>query len=271
MKKTYRNLAIFFFILIVAFTSYLTFKINTLPEEILKEMGIIENSELEKVNEVLNPVNIILSIDIVLTVLLLFLLVNSKFSVTQKEEVLVPRIIDRNPFQNNDKENQAIYSANEFLSFIKEGDSQSIDFQKIISYLSQKVNAVLASYYRLNNILGEDKSYTLRAAYAYIPEDENLTFKYGEGLVGQAAKDGIIFTTEEIDHEEIQAMSGLGKSKPSQIAFVPVKTQGEVFGVLEIARFENFKEEELIFLRKCCNHIAEMEFSFSKKENNNLD
>lgn len=97
----------------------------------------------------------------------------------------------------------------------------------------------------------------LTACYAY-ERKKFLTSKValGEGLVGQCflEKEEIYLT--QVPANYVRITSGLGEATPRCILVVPVKTQEEVVGVIELASFKAVEEHERQFVHKAAENIA---------------
>jgi PAS domain S-box-containing protein len=78
----------------------------------------------------------------------------------------------------------------------------------------------------------------------------------GEGLVGQAAIEGDIIFLTEVPEDYVVITSGLGKANPRSILIVPLKTNDQVMGVVELASFQVFDQADIEFLEKVGESIA---------------
>lgn len=97
----------------------------------------------------------------------------------------------------------------------------------------------------------------LAACYAYNRKKYlNMRVNPGDGLVGQCyLEKGEIYVTE-VPQNYVKITSGLGEATPTCLLVVPVKTQDEVVGVIELAAFKTLKPYEKLFIHKAAENIA---------------
>ncbi len=81
-------------------------------------------------------------------------------------------------------------------------------------------------------------------------------FKIGEGYVGQCFKDNESIILDNAPNGFTKISSGLGFSKPVTIILVPIRTNKEVMGVLELSSFQPIKHFQRDFLEKIAERIA---------------
>ncbi|MEK4147847.1 response regulator [Robertmurraya sp. FSL W8-0741] len=123
----------------------------------------------------------------------------------------------------------------EILDILKLGDT----------YLQEIVPMVDATYGSLYIVKDEQSLRYLTQVSSYAGA-ENIEFegkekiKWGEGLVGQCAKDGKIKQLFHIPDNYISISSSIGEAKPNAIMIVPIHLDGEVVGVMELATLTEF-------------------------------
>ncbi len=97
----------------------------------------------------------------------------------------------------------------------------------------------------------------LVAAYAYGQDKKRQKrILLGEGLVGTAAIEKETIYMTDIPENYISITSGLGGSNPRSLLIVPMKVEDEIFGVIEIASFNEFNSNEIEFAEKVSETIA---------------
>jgi signal transduction histidine kinase/CheY-like chemotaxis protein len=100
--------------------------------------------------------------------------------------------------------------------------------ERACGYLSRYVEAPAAAlYYRSG-----PEELVLLGTFA---ASASQRFRFGEGLVGQAALQTDLKVLRDVPRDFFTLRSGLGETKPSTIVFVPLVHGGQVQGVLELA------------------------------------
>lgn len=133
------------------------------------------------------------------------------------------------------------------------GDKEvNILAEEVIIYLVHYLNGQIGALYLNNNGM-----LTLAGSYAFQQRKNNKnSFRFGQGMVGQAAleKKPIIFS--EIPKDYIKIHSGLGQTAPSNLIIFPFLYDGEVKGVIEIGSMRSFSDIDIQFLQLVSENIA---------------
>ncbi|HEY0655224.1 MAG TPA: PAS domain S-box protein [Chryseosolibacter sp.] len=134
-----------------------------------------------------------------------------------------------------------------------------------VSTLTNNVLSEIVKYMQANQgslfIVNEDDPNNhyleLVACYAW-NKKKFLTKKVapGEGLVGQAWLEKELIYLKEVPEDYIEITSGLGTSTPRTIVIVPLKIEQQVFGILELASFNDVEAHERDFLTKLAENLA---------------
>jgi signal transduction histidine kinase/HAMP domain-containing protein/ActR/RegA family two-component response regulator len=121
---------------------------------------------------------------------------------------------------------------------------------QIMSELTPVVGAQHGAFY-LTEPNGDRMTLTLTSTYAY-QRRKHLSnrFMLGEGLVGQCARERKPIIVTEVPEDYVHIVSGLGESRPRNIAVYPVFFEDQVRGVIELGSFHEFTSVQLAFLEQ---------------------
>ncbi len=127
----------------------------------------------------------------------------------------------------------------------------------VIAYITETVKAVQGALYIVNEQDGE-KIIELQASYAYSKKKYlKASFRFAEGLIGQAAIEEDTILRTEIPDEYVTITSGLlGDRKPKCLLIVPLIIDDIVHGVVELAGFEKFNPVQIKFVEEISVSIA---------------
>jgi hypothetical protein len=125
-------------------------------------------------------------------------------------------------------------------------------------YLSNTVKAQQAALFVYEEDDNNANPYLeLRAAYAFDRKkylDKKLNV--GQGLVGQVYKEKQTIMLTEIPKNYHHIKSGLGETTPSCIIVVPMKYNGQIQAIIEMATFNVLQQYEIDFIEKAGEYIA---------------
>ncbi|MEX1240290.1 MAG: response regulator [Cyclobacteriaceae bacterium] len=158
---------------------------------------------------------------------------------------------------------QQLSRDNEIRTWLLTGNnkvSDSMRGEKDVNSLAQDVIIQITNH--LGGQIGaiylvENHQLQLVGSYAYHHRKENTNyFKFGQGLVGQAAleKKSIVFN--DVPDDYIRIHSGLGNSVPRSIIVFPFLFEGEVKGVVEIGATQEFTDLHMQFFTMVGENIA---------------
>jgi putative methionine-R-sulfoxide reductase with GAF domain len=98
----------------------------------------------------------------------------------------------------------------------------------------------------------------LKSAYALsIGESTTIKFEFGEGLIGQSAASGNTLYVDDVPEGYVKIVSGLGSASPKYLLIVPMKNQGQVLGIIELASFTKVNDDQRKFVEEAAQLIAD--------------
>ncbi|HET6725798.1 MAG TPA: response regulator, partial [Gammaproteobacteria bacterium] len=121
--------------------------------------------------------------------------------------------------------------------------------QQVLSELVEVVDAQYGAFYMAQSVGDGDMILNLFASYGYT-EREGLakSFRWGEGMVGQAAFEKERIMILDVPPDYVRIASSLGEASPRNIVVVPILFESEVKGVIELATFREFTPTQLDFI-----------------------
>lgn len=126
----------------------------------------------------------------------------------------------------------------------------------IISNLVKYTHSNQGGLYVLNDD-EDNKHLELISLYAFNTKKyDKRSYRIGEGLVGQTFQERETIYLIEVPQEYITITSGLGGANPKAILLVPLKINEDIYGVIELASFEEYKRYEIEFVEKLAESIA---------------
>lgn len=130
-------------------------------------------------------------------------------------------------------------------------------YDNILKFVVKYTKSNQGGLFLLNEDDETSRQLDLVACYAF--ERKKFLKKkvsIGEGLVGQCYLEGERIYLVEVPQEYISITSGLGGANPNALLIVPLKVNGSIYGVLEVATFGKYEDYEIELVEKLAETIA---------------
>jgi len=159
------------------------------------------------------------------------------------------------------KANQERNWTNEGISKLSEvlrRDDQADFYNQVISNLVNYLAINQGGIFVLDDETDPGKPVmVLKAAYAF---KKDKFFKkeipYGENLVGTAWREKDVIYMSDVPESYPNITSGLGGARPRNILIVPLVSNEQVLGIVELASFDIFEEYQIDFVKRLSESIA---------------
>lgn len=130
-------------------------------------------------------------------------------------------------------------------------------FDNIVKFIVKYTRSNQGGLFILNDEDKTDSFLELAACYAF-ERKKFLTKRVnvGDGIIGQSFLEKEKTHLTEIPEDYVNITSGLGGTTPKSILVVPLKVNDEVYGVLELASFNEYAAHEVEMIEKFAESIA---------------
>ena len=200
-------------------------------------------------NQLFEDQNIIYLLLILAAILVLFLFVlfilltnkNESENIYSKKQTQI--IGDNSKHKESEKEIIEEETANieYYISKILPKENTKLNLikysEKILSNLAKEFDIVQGLLFVKEK---ESDIFNIAGKYAYFGEEQPKSFKYGETLSGQVAKNKTALNLKEIPENYATILSGLGSSSPNNLLIAPIILNDETVGIIELASFKKF-------------------------------
>jgi hypothetical protein len=258
MEKRKSNLLFFLVIVfIIGMVGFFLHSYFVLPQNLIAAIGGDTNL-FEEIQPIFLPSMVYAFVVFSFaTGLITWLFIERQRNVT-KEIIYIEKFIEQEKVTKKEDTEQTTKLTEQLPLLKKELTNATSEtrFQLTINHLCNITEAVAGAFFIAKET--EALRYVeLIAAYAYqIPDSKTLRFEYGEGLVGQIAKEGKALQISAIPEGYIRILSGLGQSTPSYLLLLPIKNkEGVLIAVVEMANFKEFSKEEVTFIEEISSHV----------------
>jgi putative methionine-R-sulfoxide reductase with GAF domain len=252
MMKKYKDKGILItaiFLMGMVISSYLLLQLRS---DLSVTSGVISSSEWSAAAPYIIRVQI--------AVFITFLLGLSGFYIIQKTNRQELIYVEKARENNKNKESSASDATSSADTKIISDISQIMNsggkkkLEKAFHTLCNSQEAVTGALYTLDD---KESKLELEVPFALsFSESERPAYELGDGFVGQSAKDRKPLFIENLPETTQQAVSGLGSSKISFLAVIPMIHQEKLVGICELGSFKKISEADRQTLANACDALA---------------
>lgn len=177
-----------------------------------------------------------------------------------RNEIIVYR--DRNQetlLQNKENESKGTTTVDmsHLLSIVNNGGSRDEMLEKALQAIAKEVDAGQGALYLQREVEGQRRIYLEKGYALTVGENTEISFEFGEGLLGQAVSTGTTLLVDDIPEGYIKIVSGLGSAYPKFLLIVPIRKNGSINGAIELASFSRITDDQKKFVEEAGKLIAE--------------
>jgi len=164
---------------------------------------------------------------------------------------------EKNKVFVDDSGNDDLLNVESYLSKIIPKANSKLDLEKytekILSNIAKEFDIVQGLFFVKEK---ETEVFNIAGKYACFGEDDPKSFKTGESLSGQVAKNMKALILEEIPENYVTILSGLGSSTPDHVVIIPIIFENKTIAIIELASFKEFKSNFIDLFEGMASEIA---------------
>jgi transcriptional regulator with GAF, ATPase, and Fis domain len=261
MKVTNKNLSIVTVIIFLIGIVIVAYYLYQAPTSLSGALGIQELRQKKDIENFFAQVNLVIGVEIglgLLAIIFLLIISNNQDRVLQTVSADTSESIS----ENNSSEETQSTTLSERIANIEVALQQSypdikVMLEKVLASICNELEACQGALFLTNN-QEEKRIVELAASYAYFfAESKSVAYEFGEGLVGQVAKEGKLINIHSIPQGYVTIISGLGSSSPNHLIILPLTFENTTLGVIEIASFKKFTKEDESLLTQLSLSLSE--------------
>jgi len=135
-------------------------------------------------------------------------------------------------------------------------DMETLSYE-VISNMVRYTNSNQGGIFIVNDNDRDKPFLEMTSCYAYDRQKFlKKRIEVGEGLVGRCYQEQEKIYLTEIPTDYIKITSGLGDNNPSCLLLIPLAYNDNIFGIMEIASFNEYQEFEIEFIERIGESIA---------------
>ncbi|GJM60324.1 MULTISPECIES: GAF domain-containing protein [Persicobacter] len=240
--------------LVAAVTGYL------LPDQLMNNLETLQLDQLPQIQSEVLPLQLIIVGNLILTIVALLFYVSAIRNAGESQVIYIDRHSDEDNSEEiiaSEEQHRTYWDSGLVERIFNESNQLKEGLEKVLHKLCKELEAGQGALYLIEE-QEEIKKAIFQAGYAFsVGESSKFEIEQGDGIIGQCIKEGQAYNLNKIPEGYIRILSGLGESNPTALAVLPILSEGQVLGVVEIASFTAFTSQDIDFINHVLNQLVE--------------
>jgi hypothetical protein len=177
-----------------------------------------------------------------------------KLIATEKEKLL--KKMEEKKSQTHEaitEESDLSFRIDKVLSGLKSVKTIETFANKLLMNISSEIEIVRGVFFYSGNVMD---TFACKGEYA-LTGNKPASFKLGENLTGQVAKNRTLSSFDEIPADYFKAESGLGGTVPRHLIIFPMVYKEKTLAVIELATFKKIDSSQMKILNTLISELGE--------------
>ena len=154
----------------------------------------------------------------------------------------------------DDRRDRLKSGLNELNKILRNEQDTAMLASTVVAFIASFVGAGVGIIYAYDEAA---RAVQTLATYAIPPsKGSGGTFRYGEGLVGQVARERKTIILDTVPQGYLPITSALGEADPFHIVIMPMMYNDVLAGILELGSFRSFNDDDIEFLQQAVEGVA---------------
>jgi hypothetical protein len=175
-----------------------------------------------------------------------------------REELKKAKLEEEKRQEENQQRNWVAQGVALFSDILRKNNDnlENLSYE-VISNIVRYTNSNQGGIFIVNDNDREHVHLEMTACYAYDRQKFlHKRIEVGEGLVGRCYQEQEKIFLTEIPNDYIKITSGLGDNNPTSLLLIPLAYNDNIFGIMEIASFNKYRDFEIEFIERVGESIA---------------
>lgn len=270
MRNIYRLISMLCMLVFIGSVAFTIIYIFGLKDAVVNTLSLDTIKDVPKLQPLIFQLSLYTFVQVVSALAAVFFLILGTRQVAETRVVYIEKKVDKSKKEEEEETQQQ--EADRLAMAMAEADNKLARIENLATTITNKAHltekllqALCAEMEAVQGALfltdkdEEKKMLHMVSSYAYFNNENTVrTYEFGEGLIGQVAKEARMLNITAVPEGYITILSGLGNSTPSQLLICPILVDEAVAGIVEVASFKSIAQPEEKLVQGVCALLSRL-------------